>query len=121
MRSRRGLTMIEVVVAIALLGTGIAACVACIGSATQAAGRAEEFTAVQLLAREKLAELELQGGQEGEASGDFGEERPGFGWQTLIMPAEVPGLEWVRLRVLWGDPEHPRTVEYVTYLRKGVR
>lgn len=120
-KHRRGLSMIEVVVAIALLGTGIAACVACIGSATQAAGRAEEFTAVQLLAREKLAELELQGGQEGEAKGDFGEERPGFSWQTTITPTDVAKLERVRLRILWGDPESPRTTEYVTYVRKGAR
>jgi prepilin-type N-terminal cleavage/methylation domain-containing protein len=120
-KHRRGLSMIEVVVAIALLGTGIAACVACIGSATQAAGRAEEFTAVQLLAREKLAELELRGATEGEAKGDFGEERPGFGWMTFVTPADVPGLERVRLRVLWGDAESPRSVEYVTYVRKGAR
>jgi len=120
-KHRRGLSMIEVVVAIALLGTGIAACVACIGSATQAAGRAEEFTAVQLLAREKLAELELQGGQEGETKGDFGEERPGYSWQTVITPTEVPGLERVRVRVLWGDPESPRSVEYATYVRKAAR
>lgn len=120
-KHRRGLSMIEVVVAIALLGTGIAACVACIGSATQAAGKAEEYTAVQLLAREKLTELELQGGQDGEASGDFGEERPGYGWQTTITPADVPGLERVRLRVLWGAPASPKSVEYVTYVRKVTR
>lgn len=120
-KRRRGQSMIEVVVAIALLGTGIAACVACIGSASRAAGSAEEYTAVQLLAREKLAELELRGGPEGEASGDFGEERPGYGWQTLISPADLPGLQRVRLRVLWGDPANPKSVEYVTYLRKGAR
>ena len=106
---RRGITMVEVVVAIALLGVGIAACTACIGTATQASGQAEQLTAVQLLAREKLAELDLQGAEEGQANGDFGAERPGYAWQTLTAAADVSGLLQVRLRVLWGTPEQPRS------------
>ena len=118
MRRRRGITMIEVVVAIALLGVGIAACTACIGTATHASARAEELTAVQLLAREKLAELDLQGAEEGANTGDFGPERPGYAWQTTATPADVRGLLQVRLRIVWGTPEQPRSVEYVTYVRR---
>ena len=110
--------MIEVVVALALLAVGISACMACIGTATQASGRAEELTAVQLMAREKLAELDLRGTEEGADQGDFGEERPGYAWQTTAQPADVRGLLQVRLRILWGTPEQPRSVEYVTYVRR---
>jgi hypothetical protein len=70
------------------------------------------------MAREKLAELDLQGVQEGETSGDFGEERPGYGWQTSASPADVSGLLQVRLRIQWGDPAQPRTVEYVTFVKR---
>ena len=111
--------MIEVVVAVALLGIGIAACVACIGSATQASGRAEEYTAIQLLAREKLAEIELGGAAVGDAHGDFGPERPGYAWRTVTTSTDVRGLVQVRLTLLWGDPERPRTDEFITYLRSA--
>lgn len=117
--TRRGFTMVEIVVAIALLGVGITAAVACIGSASQASARAEEFTAVQLLAREKLAELELKGAAEGEDHGDFGDNRPGYAWQTSVTSADVSGLSRVRLRLLWGDPARPRSVDYVTYVREA--
>jgi general secretion pathway protein I len=120
-RRRRAFSMIEVVVAIALLGVGIAACVACIGSATHASGRAEELTAVQLLAREKLTELELSGVREGEDQGDFGPSRPGYAWRTTVTAGDAPGLSQVRLQLLWGDPARPRTADYVTYVREGRR
>ncbi|MGV3724467.1 MAG: type IV pilus modification PilV family protein [Actinomycetota bacterium] len=116
---RRGFSMIEVVIAIALLGVGIAACVACIGSASHASGRAEELTAVQLLAREKLAELELRGAREGEDQGDFGASRPGYAWRTTVSPPDVPGLSQVRLQLLWGNPAQPQRAEYVTYVRES--
>jgi hypothetical protein len=106
-----------VIVAVALLGVGIAACVACIGSSTRASARAEEYTAVQLMAREKLAEIEIHGASEGEDGGEFGPERPGYGWRTVTTRADVPGLLRVRLTVLWGDPEHPYTAEFETYSR----
>lgn len=118
-RARRGLTLVEVVVAVVLLAVGISACVACIGSATRASARAEELTAVQLLAREKLTEFELKGVDAGDAQGDFGPERPGYAWRSVSTAADVTGLSRVRLTLLWGDPEHPNTVEYVTYARNS--
>lgn len=120
-RARRAFSMVELVVAIALMGVGIAAAVACIGSATHASARAEEFTAVQLLAREKLTELELRGAAAGEAQGDFGASRPGYAWQTSVTPSDLRGLARVRLRLLWGDPARPRTADFVTYVREATR
>lgn len=113
---RRGFSLVETVVTVALLGVGISACVACMGSATRAAARAEEFTAVQLMAREKLAEIELRPPTEAEDDGDFGEERPGYYWRTRVMPADVAGLRQVKLLIAWGDGEHPRTAEFTTFV-----
>jgi prepilin-type N-terminal cleavage/methylation domain-containing protein len=114
---RRGFTMVEMIVATALLGVGIAACVACIGTATRASGMAEEYTAVQVLAREKLAEIELEGTREGADEGDFGQERPGFAWETLAAPSGVPGLRQVRLTLIWGPEDRPRREEFVTFVK----
>ncbi len=114
---RRGFTLVELIVAVALLGIGIAACVACAGSATRASGMAEEYLAVELLAREKLADLQLNGVREPSASGDFGPERPGFTWALQAEPAGVTGVQRVRLAVLWGPEDRPRQEEFVTYVR----
>ena len=116
--NRRGLSLVEVVVAVALLGIGIVACVACVGSATLASQRAEEFTAAQLLAREQLAQIELRGAAPGEGQGDFGPERPGFGWKTVTTDGDLPGLLQVRLVILWGNPDQPRRAEFVTQVRR---
>jgi prepilin-type N-terminal cleavage/methylation domain-containing protein len=118
-RGGRGLTLIEVLVAVVLLAVGISACSACIGSAVRASGRAEEFTAVQLMAREKLTEIELRGGSEGVDQGDFGPERPGYGWRTTTTRTDVQGLHRVQLTLIWGDPQRPRTAECTTYIRRG--
>ena len=111
--------MVEMMVAVALLGIGIAACVACIGSASRASGAAEQYTAVQLLAREKLAEIELTGAGTGPSEGDFGEERPGYWWQMESGEPGLTGTQPVKLRVFWGDPEKPRHAEFVTEVRRA--
>lgn len=115
-RSRSGFTMVEMVVSVVLLGVGISACVACIRTATQASARAEEYTAVELMAREKLSELELSAPAEGEDRGDFGPEREGYSWETETRSAGS-GLREVRLAVVWGSPESPRRLEFTTYVR----
>jgi prepilin-type N-terminal cleavage/methylation domain-containing protein len=117
--SRRGFTVVEMIVASALLGIGIAASVACIGSATRASGKAEEMTAVELMAREKLAELRLRGSQEGPQEGDFGPEREGFAWRTSATEADVSGLRRVRLTILWGNPDAPKHADFDTYVRSS--
>lgn len=116
-RGRRGFTLVEMMVAVALLGIGIAACVACIGTATRASALAEQYTAVQLLAREKLSEIQVSGARQGEDQGDFGPDRPGFTWRTMAEPAGVSGLRRVRLLVRWGNEENPRAAEFTTFVR----
>jgi prepilin-type N-terminal cleavage/methylation domain-containing protein len=118
LRSRRGLSMVEMMVAVALLGIGISACVACIGSASRASGAAEAYTAVQLMAREKLAEIELAGGGEGPSEGDFGADRPGYWWRVQSEEAGLTGTQPVKLTVFWGDPERPHQAEFVTEVRR---
>jgi hypothetical protein len=105
-------------VAVVLLGVGIAACVACIGTATRASGAAEELTAVRLMAREELTKLELQGVADGEDHGDFGPDRPGFGWQTVSKETDTPGLRQVVLTILWGPEDHPKKAEFRTFVRE---
>lgn len=116
-RRRRGFTLVEMMVAVVLLGVGISACVACMGTSTRASALAEQYTAVQLLAREKLAEIELQGVQSGEDQGDFGPDRPGYAWRMVAEPADVAGLRRVHLLLLWGDEANPRVAEFTTYVR----
>jgi len=118
---RRAFTLVEVLVATVLLGIGVAACMACIGTATRASALGEEYTAVGLMAREKLAEIELQGARPGADQGDFGSDRPGYAWKTAAQPSGTPGLEQVTLTILWGSEANPRQAEFRTLVREQRR
>lgn len=105
-----GFTLLEVMVAMAILAISL---VAALGSQSQSvslAGEARFNTTAPLLAQMKMAEKELADPDElGSDSGDFGEDFPGYHWTMTAGNLTYPGAEEYldRLRridlvVSWG-------------------
>ncbi len=91
---RRGFTLIEAVVAIALLAIGITATIGALGSLTKAE--------VGVMEREKLHRLAIEKHQELVATGDYatgalegefaGFGRDGYQWEAAYGPTGIEGV-----------------------------
>lgn len=75
-RSRRGFTLLEVMVAVAILGVGITAILAAQWGAVRTVSEARNLSEANGLARCKMAELEAQLQTEGFTENDFAESGP---------------------------------------------
>lgn len=89
---RRGFTLLEVLVALALLATALTALSDLIGGALRNHAYARDLSVATLLARGKMAELEQKYEDEGfkdsdqEEAGDFAREgAPTFKWRAVLV------------------------------------
>ncbi|HZO87604.1 MAG TPA: prepilin-type N-terminal cleavage/methylation domain-containing protein [Chthonomonadaceae bacterium] len=119
-RSKRGFTLIEMIVATLLLAIGVVGALTAISTATRASGMAEQIQTAALLARRRLTEVELQPEAlvGGEQQGNFGAEYPGYLWRQSVETTGYPDLFKVTLTLRWGPVGHPYERVYTTFLRK---
>ena len=88
-----GFTLLEVMIAVAILSMAL---VAAVGSQSQSVSLATEAkfaTTASFLAQSKMAELET--GESSELysdSGDFGEDFPGYRWNADVTDADLDSL-----------------------------
>ncbi len=118
---RAGLTLVEVMLALVILGTGLVALVTAAGRCISVARQAKNFE----IARELLALVEIEKPVQLEetpedisGSGDFGSDYPGFRW---VRSAEQHGFEedglWmVTTQILWAEDRVNRREEVVSLL-----
>lgn len=89
----RGFTLLEVMVAVAILAIALTTL---LGSQSQSmfAAEASDFSSRSaLLARTKMAEILIAGEQPGSSSGDFGEHYPGYAWKLEISEPDFSESE----------------------------
>jgi general secretion pathway protein I len=101
-RGRRGMTLLEVLVALVVLATGIVALERLIAGNTAAIATDGELTRAMLAARGLLAEAALAPPEPGHAEGDLASR--GAGARDLrftrdVRPTPHPALREVRVRV----------------------
>ena len=98
--SRAGFTLIEVLVAVAILAIAMVAILKANVQNLDALTKSRETTTASLLAASKLAEIEAAGVASWvESQGDFGEDYPEFTWQVETTSTEVEGLERIAVIV----------------------
>lgn len=120
MRRARGFTLIEVMMALAILGMALVVLVRSVYGNINGATDAFYMGVTTDLARAKMYDLEellLQEGYqetEQELEGDFSEEGwPAIKWSAVIMPVELPpydvlmGMQEGQQQPAEGDPENP--------------
>ncbi|MDE2059608.1 MAG: hypothetical protein KGL31_03090 [candidate division NC10 bacterium] len=114
--------MLEVIVALAILGIGFALAMELLATGVRSAKASEDYTQAVLLARQKMAEIAVT--QNSAGSADSGEFGGGFRWASEIQPLEqqeeLPGrLYSVRVRVSWLSRRGEKSVDLQT-LRMAV-
>lgn len=126
----RGFTLMEVMLAMALLAIVLPVLLGLRNRDLDLRERAREITTATFLAQEKLLETELLPVlPTGEQTGDFkdappglsfratGEDRaPGYRWKRSIMPTPLEKVQEVRVEVLWNHGLNEESVELSHYV-----
>lgn len=102
MKRRRGLTLLEVIVAMTLLAIGIAGAMGAISACVRSNEAAASYSRGTLLAQQVAAELERSETLEsGEMSGTFDNQSSEYTWEALVDGADAQGLYPVHITVRW--------------------
>ncbi len=129
MTTQRGFTLLEVMMALALLALALPILLGLRNWDLSLRAQADTWTQATLLAQEKLLETELQRGFPpiGEQSGEFTERlpgfqfataptnrAPGFRWKRTVAPTPFDTIREVRIRISWprGDAEEALEVTH---------
>lgn len=125
-RRRAGFTLIEVLIAVAVLGTALVVLLHCQLVSIRLADRAAQLTRATLLAEAMMAERLAQGYPE--AGTEQGADEDGavpMSWTVQVAPAEldVPGgeLRSVQVEVAWQDGRGTRRVTLNTLVARRER
>lgn len=118
-QSKKGLTLIEVLLAVVILGVGAGVLMLATARCLAVISQARHYSTAQRLilqvgAEHPLTRAEVEAGSE---SGDFDDE-PGYTWEREITEPEDEnraGLYTVRTRVSWSDRGKNSFEETVTW------
>ena len=110
----RGFTLLEVIIAVAILGASLAILLGAVNKNLILASKSKNLSIASSLAQEKLGEIELAGYPEiGEEQGVF-EQSPGFNWYLNVLPYDIEQLgteiRVVLLTVTWDEGQREFTV-----------
>jgi general secretion pathway protein I len=117
----RGFTLLEVMVAVAVIAIGLTALLGSHSQSVSLAAEAKFYTTAALLAQRKMAELELAGFQDlDHEAGDFGEDFSGYRWEVQAGAMDLQGYETVtkyikqiKLAIQWGESgQYTYTVKF---------
>jgi len=110
---RRGAILIEVLLALTILATGIAAIAQGLSTNLRAAGSAHKQSLAARLAQAKLDEIQAQGlARIEETAGDFGPANPNMRWTVEARDADRSGLKQLTLTVTWSVRRRPYQASY---------
>lgn len=117
-----GFTLLEVMIALAILGIGFALAMELLATGVRSAKVAEEYTQAVLLAQQKIAEVSVV--RDFTRVADGGELGGGFRWSSEIRPLEqaeeLPGrLYSVNVRITWPSRRGEKSLNLQT-LRMAV-
>lgn len=110
----RGFTLLEVLVALALLAGVLTTVVVIFNRHLGLVVRDREETTALLLARAKLDDPGFLTASVSE--GNFAPEQPGMTWKRQTTPTDYPGLKRYLLTVSWQKGQ--RSLSLVTYGKK---
>jgi len=102
MDDRRGFTLLEVLVSLAILSITLLLAYQVLSSAIAAEDRAERWTVASFLGESLLRESTVVWPETGESSGKFAAPNEAYSWQRSIRPAAHPDALEVHVAVTWS-------------------
>lgn len=125
-KNERGFSLLEVVVALAILAGGFLAVINLYSGSILSVDFSGQYLKAVTLANSKINELEMLNFRPGEQSGNFKNEES-YRWEVDISPHDSPlndadagiQLQKILLKVLWEDQGKTRNVELATLHLEG--
>ncbi len=108
--SLKGFTLLEVLVAMAVLAVALVSLLGLYNRSLLLTIRAQRLSTATLLAEEMLTRTQIEGmGAMRATAGDFADlhpgQYPGFRWYRTMRPTALDGLWELRVGVSWGERE----------------
>jgi general secretion pathway protein I len=108
--SLKGFTLLEVLVAMAVLAVALVSLLGLYNRSLLLTIRAQRLSTATLLAEETLTRTQIEGmGAMHATAGDFADLHPGqypeFRWYRTMRPTALEGLWELRVGVSWGERE----------------
>jgi general secretion pathway protein I len=89
----RGFTLLEVVLALAIMAGVILTVLGSLNYHLDSIAAERDTTTLALLARNRLMELEQQGGLQKKSEGTFAPAHADVTWRSELFPAKIPALQ----------------------------
>ncbi|MFN2257947.1 MAG: prepilin-type N-terminal cleavage/methylation domain-containing protein [Desulfuromonadaceae bacterium] len=109
LRSQKGFTLLEVMIAVVIVGTAFVACLSLAIQCIHTQTRIEHITTATMLAKHKMSELEAQArnsaATDSERSGTYEEPYSVYAWEVEYLPTPLEGVKQVQVSVRWGAEE----------------
>jgi len=117
MRKKDGFTLLEVMVAMAILATIMVALLQNHAFSITLSERARNQTIAAQLARLKMTDIEMLGYPPMEDDeGDFGDLFPGFTWRIEVDDSFFPDTREVHLIILWQEGPYPQEMDVMYFI-----
>lgn len=118
--SQRGFTLLEVLIAVVIVGTAFVALLGLHAHGIKLVIRDQNLTRATLLARQKISQIEYtvatQGLQGLGNSEGMDETYPEYRWQIEVAPTDLDELRMVLVRVTWDESAPGAQIVY--YVRE---
>jgi type II secretion system protein I len=101
--NRRGFTLLEVLVSLAILSITLLLAYQVLSGAIAAEDRSERWTAASFLGESLVRESTAVWPETGEASGKFAAPMDAYSWHRSIRPAAHPDAREVHVTVTWSS------------------
>lgn len=121
--NRRGVTLLELMLATAILGVALITLAVAVGRCLRGVSAADRLQMATEVARRCRMEWQINSGLEGEARAGVEEgektiENQRFAWRNEIQPTEDPEILVSRLTVRWKEGILPRDRVFVELVPK---
>ena len=115
-RVSHGFTLLEIMVAVAILGLVIVSLLGLRNRSLQDVLLAGRITTATMLAEREMANTLSRPLAPLEEEGEFEEEEfKDFTWKKIVALTPIPGIMEARVAVLWKEGEREELVELVSY------
>jgi len=119
MAENSGFSLLEVMVALAIVGIALVVMLGLVQRSVLVNKRLQQMTRATLLAKQKMAEVENGIRADSDSNkGIFSEPNQDFNWTVTTTPTPIPGISQIDLNVIWGSEKNNEFVTLTSFIKE---